>query len=152
MINISLHIRKLPPATERGRGYSDLNFGQLKSEVFIWGGTLIWTLLNSNLKSSLGGGILIWTLVNSNLKSSFGGYSDSNFGHLKSEVFILGGGTLVWNSREGCSGEFGQKFTVHTETCLCITESLSHTTYVETNCNSMPLVRRGLTIFKFKCT
>ena len=29
--------------------------------------------------------------------------------------------------------EFGQRFTVHTETCLCITDSLSNTTYVETN-------------------
>ena len=50
--------------------------------------------------------------------------------------FRGGGGSLVWNSREGLSGEFGHKFTVWgkcTETCLCITDSLSHTTYVETN-------------------
>ena len=65
------------------------------------------------------------------------GYSGVNFGHLKSEVFHLGGGGgfLVWNSRKGLSGGFGQKFTVwgmRTETCLCITDSLSHTTYVET--------------------
>ena len=43
------------------------------------------------------------------------------------------GGYFDLKFREGCSGEFGQKFTVHTETCLCITDSLSHTTYVETN-------------------
>ena len=46
-----------------------------------------------------------------------------------------GGGVVFWNQipEQGCSGEFGQKFTVCTETCLCITDSLSHTTYVETN-------------------
>ena len=49
--------------------------------------------------------------------------------------FSFQGGSLIWNSREGLSGEFGHKFTVHTETCLCITDSLSHTTYVETNKN-----------------
>ena len=43
--------------------------------------------------------------------------------------FCRGEGSLIWNSREGLSGEFGHKFTVHTETCLCITD----TTYVETN-------------------
>ena len=75
MINISLHIQKLPPATGGGGGgggYSDLHWG--------------------------GGGTL--NLVNSNLKSSFGGgrYSDLNFGQFKSEVFIGGGGggTLIW--------------------------------------------------------
>ena len=87
-----------------GGGYSGVNFGHLKSEVFHLGG---------------------------------GGYYGVNFGHLKSEVFHWGGGaSLVWNSRTGLSGEFGQKFTVwvkRTETCLCITDSLSHTTYVETN-------------------
>ena len=55
-----------------------------------------------------------------------------NFGHLKSEVFQNGGGGLgflVWNSRKGLSGKFGQKFTVWwmcTGMCLCITDSLSH--------------------------
>ena len=90
----------------------------LKSS-FGGGGTLIWTLVNSNLKSSFGEGTLIWTLVNSNLKSSWGR-----------------GGTLIWNSREGCSGEFGQKIYCSPETCLCITDSLSYTTYVETNYGS----------------
>ena len=57
MINISLHIRKLPPAKrerereregerererERERGYSGVNLGQLKSEVFILGGGVLW--------------------------------------------------------------------------------------------------------------
>ena len=43
-------------------------------------------------------------------------------------------GWLFWNQipEQGCSGEFGQKFTVCTETCLCITDSFSHTAYVET--------------------
>ena len=40
------------------------------------------------------------------------------------------GDSLIWNSKEGLSGEFGHKFTVCTETCLCITDSRSH---VETN-------------------
>ena len=42
---------------------------------------------------------------------------------------------IFWNRipEQGCSGESGQKFTVQPETCLCITDSLSHTTYVETN-------------------
>ena len=68
----------------------------------------------------------IWTFP------KWGGYSGVNFGHLKSELFRNGGGFLVWNSRKGLSGKFGQKFTVQPETCLCITNSLSHTTYVET--------------------
>ena len=39
MINISLHIRKLPIATlGEGGGYSGVNFGHLKSEVFHLGG------------------------------------------------------------------------------------------------------------------
>ena len=52
-----------------------------------------------------------------------------------------GGGGVFWNQipEQGCSGEFGQKFTVCTETCLCITDSLSHTTYVETNNGSLSL-------------
>ena len=33
----------------------------------------------------------------------------------------------------GHSQNFEPKFTVQPETCLCITDSLSHTTYVETN-------------------
>ena len=53
-------------------GLSGLNFGQLKSEVFFRGGSLVRTLVNSNLKFSLGG------------------LSGLNFGQLKSEVFIGG--------------------------------------------------------------
>ena len=112
-----------------GGGYSGVNFGHPKSEVFRNGG----------------------------------GYSGVNFGHPKSEVFWNGGvfrsklwssqiwsfpkwgggGFLVWNSRKGLSGKFGQKFTVQPETCLCITDSLSHTTYVETNkyCANVPSVQ-----------
>ena len=87
-------------------GYSGVNFGHLKSELFQNGG--------------------------------LGGYSGVNFGHLKSELFWngWGGGFLVWNSRKGLSGKFGQKFTVQPETCLCITDSLSH---VETNYGQLGL-------------
>ena len=58
-----------------------------------------------------------------------GVHSGVNFGHLKSEVFHFGGGAFWFQTRKGLSGEFGQKFTVQPETCLCITD----TTYVETN-------------------
>ena len=140
-------------------GYSGVNFGHLKSEVFQNGGrgvfrsklwsSQIWSfpkwggVFRSKLWSSQ-----IWTFpkwgrgysrVNfGHLKSEVfqngEGYSRVNFGHLKSELFRNGGGGfLVWNSRKGLSGKFGQKFTVQPETCLCITDSLSHTTYVETN-------------------
>ena len=86
MINISLHIQKLPPGTGGGVGV---------------GGTLIWTLVYSNLKSSFGeGGTLIWTLVNSNLKSSF----LEGAGVLWSELWStqiwslhLGGGGVLWS-------------------------------------------------------
>ena len=57
---------------------------------------------------------------------------------------------MVWNSREGLFGEFGHKFTVWgycTETCLCITDSLSHTTYVETKW-SLDRKQQWLTIFR----
>ena len=100
-------------------GYSGVNFGHLKSEVF-----------------------------------HGGGYSRVNFGHLKSEVFHWGGGAFwsklwssqIWSFSLGGGGafwseipergfleNFDKKFTVQPETCLCITDSLSHTTFVETN-------------------
>ena len=43
-----------------------------------------------------------------------------------------GGG--FWNHipEQGCSEQFGQKIS-GSLTCLCITDSLSHTMYVETN-------------------
>ena len=105
-----------------GRGYSGVNFGHLKSEVFQKGGDsrVNFGHLKSEVFQNVGGG----------------GYSRVNSGHLKSEVFRNGGGEggfLVSNSRKGLSGKFGQKFFVQPETCLCITDSLSHTTYVETN-------------------
>ena len=93
-----------------GGGYSGVNFGHPKSEVFQNGG---------------GGG---YSRVNfghpkSEVIQNGGEYSGVNFGHPKSEVFWNGGGGgfLVWNSRKGLSGKFGQKFTVQPETCLCIT-------------------------------
>ena len=66
-----------------------------------------------------------------------GGYFGVNFGHLKSEVFHLGAGALWSDIPEMGFLENLDKnllFEVNcTETCLCITDSLSHTTYVETN-------------------
>ena len=44
-----------------------------------------------------------------------------------------GGGGYSTVLRVGHSQNFEPKFTVQPETCLCITDSLSHTTYVETN-------------------
>ena len=100
-------------------GVFGVNFGYPKSEVFsfFWGGE--YSRVNfGHLKCE------VFHLM---------GYFGVHFGHPKSEVFHGWGGFLVWNSRKGLSGEFGQKFTVQPETCLCITDSLSHTTYVETN-------------------
>ena len=86
-------------------GYFGVNFGHLKSEVFQNGG---------------------------------GGYFEVNFGHLKSKVFRKGGGGAFWS--EIPKSPFLENldknllFEVNcTQTCLCITDSLSHTTYVETN-------------------
>ena len=48
--------------------------------------------------------------------------------------FLGGGGRGGYSGtkfQNGCSGEFGQKFTVCTETCLCITDSLSHVETIE---------------------
>ena len=66
-----------------------------------------------------------------------GGYFGVNFGHLKSEVFLLGGWGVFWSEiPESPFLENLDKnllFEVNcTETCLCVTDSLSHTTYVET--------------------
>ena len=110
MINISLHIQKLPPATWGGGGYSDLNFGQLTSEVSIWG----WgggNLSSQNFKCQdlpkfqfWGGGVYS-DLNFGQLKSEVfiwgGGYSDLNFGQLKPEVFI-GGGQVKTQSAKIC--------------------------------------------------
>ena len=77
-------------------------------------------------------------MVISNLKFSIGGgYFGVNFGHLKSEVFHGGGGAL-WSEipERGFLENLDKNllFEVNcTETYLCITDSLSHTTYVETN-------------------
>ena len=77
-IQISLHIRS--PGFQARGGYSRVNFGHLKSEVF-----------------HLGGGAGGYSGVNfGHLKSAVfhfgGGYSGVNFGHLKSEVFSFFGG------------------------------------------------------------
>ena len=60
-------------------GYFGVNFGHLKSEVFHWGGGLVFWSNFGHLKSEVfhfrGGG----------------GYFRVNFGHLKSEVFHGGG-------------------------------------------------------------
>ena len=45
---------------------------------------------------------------------------------------FFGGGEGGSVLRVGYSQNFEPKFTVQSETCLCITDSLSHTTYVET--------------------
>ena len=119
---------------------------------FQWGGggfqSKLWSsLVISNLKFFIFGevGCQNWKYSKCQEMAKFqlggGGYFRVNFGHLWSSQiwsfsFSGGGCFLVWNSRKGLPGEFGQKFTVWgmcTETCLCITGSLSHTTYVETN-------------------
>ena len=61
-----------------GGGYSGVNFGHPKSEVFQNGG-----IFRSKLWSSQ-----IWSFP------KWGGYSGVNFGHPKSEVFQNGGGGL----------------------------------------------------------
>ena len=78
-------------------------------------------------------------MVIANLKFFIGGggYFGVNFGHLKSEVFHWGGGGALWSEipERGFLENLDKNllFEVNcTETCLCITDSLSHTTYVET--------------------
>ena len=62
-----------------GRGYSRVNFGHLKSEVFHFGG---WGVFQTKLWSSQIWSFSFWGV---------GGYSRVNFGHLKSEVFHMVG-------------------------------------------------------------
>ena len=133
MINISLQIRKLPPATGRGGGvfWSELWSTQIWS--FPFGGGVFWSELWSTQ---------IWSFP-----FSGGGYSGVNFGQLKSEVFHFQvGGILEWTlvnsnlkfskfQNRGVLEYLDTNFIVWgycTQTCLCITDSLSHTTYVET--------------------
>ena len=107
-------------------GYSGVNFGHPKSEVFRNGGGYS-RVTFGHPKSEVfrnGGGVFQSKLWSSQIWSfpKWGGYSGVNFGHPKSEVFRNGGGGfLVWDSRKGLSGKFGPKFTVQPETCLCIT-------------------------------
>ena len=79
-------------------GYSGVNFGHPKSEVFQNGG---------------GYSGVNFGHPKSEVFQNGGGYSGVNFGHPKSEVFRNGGG--------GLSGKFGPKFIVQPETSLCIT-------------------------------
>ena len=123
----------------KGRGYSGVNFGHLKSEVFRNGG---YSGVNFGHHKS-------------EIFRNGGGYSGVNFGHLKSEIFRNQGvfWSKLWSSqiwiypkwRRGLSGLQFQKgafWKIWTKIyCLrnvyrnvvCITDSLSHTTYAETN-------------------
>ena len=87
-------------------GYSGVNCGHPKSEVFRNGGGVF----QSKLWSSQ-----IWSFP------KWGGVFRSKLWSFKIWSFPKWGGFLVFNSRKGLSGKFGQKFTVQPETCLCIT-------------------------------
>ena len=94
MINISLHIRKLPPATLAlvssnlgGGGYFGVNFGQLKSEVF-HGGEGYFGVNFGQLKSEG------FHQLKSEGFHGGEGYFGVNFGQLKSEGFHGGRGIL----------------------------------------------------------
>ena len=67
-----------------GGGYSGVNFGHLKSEVFQNGGGGYSRVNFGHLKSEV-------------LRNGGRGYSGVNFGHLKSEVFRNGGGVAFWS-------------------------------------------------------
>ena len=168
MINISLHIRKLPPATGGGGGllWSELwstqiwslhlgggGGGVLWSELWstqIWslhfggGCTLIWTLVNLNLKSSLGGGGVLWSELwwTQIWHLHFEGGRYSGVVKTQSAKICLnfnfrggGGGGALWSEIP----ERGSLENLDTN-LLCVQKpacasqiSLSHTTYVETN-------------------
>ena len=113
MINISLHIRKLPPATVCvcGEGGGILKSNTQSAKIclnFNWGGGV----LKSNTQSAK-------ICLNFNFRGGGeGGYSGTKF------------------QNRGVMENLDKNllFEVNcTETCLCITDSLSHTTYVETN-------------------
>ena len=96
---------------------------------FNWGGGV----LKSNTKSGK-------ICLNFNFWGGGGGVLKSNTQSAKICLhFNFFGEGVLWNQipEQGCSGEFGPKIyclrsTVQ-ETCLCITDSLPHATYVETN-------------------
>ena len=96
--------------TTTGGGYSRVNFGHLKSEVFRNGGGGYSGVNFGHLKSEVfqnGGGGVFWSKLWSSQIWSFpkwGGYSGVNFGHLKSEVFQNGGG--VFQSKLWWGGTF----------------------------------------------
>ena len=88
------------------------------------GGGVFWVRsdLNSAKKISFqfSGGGVFWVRSDLDCGKNF------NFGG-------WGGAGVFWNQipEQGCPGEFGQKF-LEALACLCITDSLSHTTFVET--------------------
>ena len=94
----------LPHFPKWGRGFG-VNFGHLKSNVF-----------------QNGGG---------------GGYFGVNFGHLKSEVFQNGGrGWAFWSEipERGFLENLDKNllFEECVQECACASQTVSHTTYVET--------------------
>ena len=123
-----------------GGGYFRVNFGHLKSEVFHWGGGYFGVNF-SHIKSEVfhwGGYFGVYFgHIKSEVFHLEGGYFGVSFGHLKSEVFHGGGELSGLKFQKGAFWRIWTKFTVQPETCLCITDSLSHslshTTYVETN-------------------
>ena len=70
------------------------------------------------------------------------GYSRPTFAKLSSPKMLSSHyfrGRVLWTNFfqavlkcQGLSGEFGHKFNACAEACLCFTDSLSHTTYVDT--------------------
>ena len=107
MINISLHIRKLPPATGSGgvlRSSQNSNYQDLPKFQFFGGGVL-WSSQNSKCQD----------LPKFQFSGGGGEFSDLKF---QRGVFWR-----IWT----------QIYCAYTETCLCITDSLSHTMCVETN-------------------
>ena len=103
-----------------GGGYFRVNFGHLKSEFFHWG------VFRSKLWSSqiwsfpfVGGGVFLSKLWSAQIWS-----------------FPFGGAFRFEIPERGFLENLDTNFTVWgmcTQTCLCIIDSLSHTTYVETN-------------------
>ena len=101
-----------------GGGYSGVNFGHPKSEVFRNGG-----VFRSKHWSSQ-----IWSFP------KWGGYSGVNFGHPKSEVFRnVGEGYSGVQFQKGVFWKIWTKIYCSARNLLVHHSSLSHTTYVETN-------------------
>ena len=95
-----------------GGGYSWVNFGHPKSEVFRNGGGVF----QSKLWSSQ-----IWSFLKWG-----GGYSGLNFGHLKSEVFQNGGGAF-WSEipERGYLENLGKNL-LFSQKPACASQTVSH--------------------------